>query len=112
MTDGTTPTQAATVARVGLEESQVSSTSAIVRVEFEDGSAPLDIDVDALTWEDMELLEGGRENPDQVIAYGTIADLMKRLCPTGYKKLSVRRDTKRFFVAIGKAMQAASDPNA
>ena len=111
MTDGTT-LPAPTVVRVGADDSPASSPSAIVRVEFEDGSAPLDIDVDALTWEDMELLESSRADSEQVIPYATIADIMKRLCPTGYKKLSVRRDTRRFFVAIGKAMQAASDPNA
>lgn len=94
------------------EVTQQAAESAVVRVEFDDGHAPLDIDIDALTWADMELLESSRADPDQTLSYGVVLDIMKRLCPTGYKTLSVRRDTKRFFVAIGKAMQAASDPNA
>lgn len=94
------------------EQVQPQAESSVVRVEFEDGSAALDIDIDALTWEDMELLESSRTDPDQVLSYELVLGIMKRLCPTGYKKLSVRRDTRRFFVAIGKALQAASDPNA
>lgn len=81
--------------------------NALVHVEFDDGFPSIDIDIDALTWGDMELLEQG-ENAK--VAYTVLGDMFKRLAPNHYKQLSVRRDSARVFVALGKAMQAAADP--
>jgi hypothetical protein len=93
---------------VGGETAPVDTPGTLVHVEFDDGFPAIDIDVDALTWGDMELLEGGATAQ---LPYAALGDLLKRLAPSHYKKLSVRRDSARFFTALGKALQEAASPN-
>lgn len=84
----------------------------IVHVEFDDGFPPIDIDVNALTWGDIELISKAEVDPNRDVPLDVLVDMMKRLCPDGaWRKLSFRRDTKRFFQAVGQANREANNPN-
>lgn len=78
-----------------------------------DALPPIEIDLTNLEWGDIERLDAISQNPEQAntLTGQELLGLMKRLCPKGYKTLKVKRDTVRFFEALGKAMAEGGDPN-
>lgn len=74
---------------------------------------PIEIDLSELEWGDIERLEALGQDPEaaKALTGQDLLDLMRRLCPSGYKRLKVRRDTQRFFEALGRALAEGGDPN-
>ena len=73
----------------------------------------IEIDLTELEWGDIERLDAISQDPEQAnsLTVPELLGLMRRLCPNGYKRLQVKRDTVRFFEALGKALAEGGDPN-